>query len=131
MIGHSPRDVAPQAKMRGMEHVIAATGYSAAGLRVLLREQAFRHELVVGGLIIATHLAIGVSALFIAGQFLIIAMLLAAEALNTAIEKIVDRLSPERSAFARDAKDLGSTAVFFIIIANAIFAILAWPSNVA
>ncbi|WAP69379.1 diacylglycerol kinase [Jiella pelagia] len=114
-----------------MEHVIAATGYSAAGLRVLLREQAFRHELVVGGLIIATHLAIGVSALFIAGQFLIIAMLLAAEALNTAIEKIVDRLSPERSAFARDAKDLGSAAVFFIIIANAIFAILAWLSNVA
>ena len=38
-------------------------------------------------------------------------MLFATEALNTAIEEIVDRISPEWSLAARNAKDLGSLAV--------------------
>ncbi len=38
-------------------------------------------------------------------------MLFATEALNTAIEEVVDRISPEWSLAARNAKDLGSLAV--------------------
>ncbi len=53
-------------------------------------------------------------------------LIFAVEALNTAIENIVDHLSPEKSDFARDTKDLGSTAVFFLLIANGgyLFAVL-------
>ncbi len=46
---------------------------------------------------------------------LLIAVFLAVtaiEALNTAIEEIIDRISPEFSDTGRHAKDLGSFAVF-------------------
>ena len=43
------------------------------------------------------------------------------EALNTAIERIVDRESPEISEFAKVTKDLGSTAVFFLLTAAGVF----------
>ena len=49
--------------------------------------------------------------------------LLLAEALNTAIEEIVDLVSPEWSLAAKHAKDLGSFAVFSMLCLNGIFAL--------
>jgi len=58
-------------------------------------------------------------------------ILIAVEALNTAIEAIVDRLSPERSDFARDAKDLASAGVFLTVLAIGVyfFAVLLGASG--
>lgn len=42
-------------------------------------------------------------------------LLVATEAINTAVECIVDRVSPEWAEFARDAKDLGSLAVMCVL----------------
>jgi diacylglycerol kinase (ATP) len=47
--------------------------------------------------------------------------LLAVEALNTAIEVIVDHLSPEWSEFGKHSKDIGSAAVLLMITVNAIW----------
>ena len=47
--------------------------------------------------------------------------LVAVEALNTAIECIVDHLAPNWEEFARDAKDLGSLATMCLLGANAVF----------
>lgn len=47
--------------------------------------------------------------------------LVAVEALNTAIECIVDHLAPHWEEFARDAKDLGSLATMCLLCANGIF----------
>ena len=44
------------------------------------------------------------------------ALVLAVEALNTAVEELTDRLSPEWSCMARDAKDLGSLAVGLMLL---------------
>ena len=49
-------------------------------------------------------------------------LMIAFEALNTAIEEIVDRVSPEISEMGKHSKDLGSFAVFCLIIANAVYA---------
>ena len=46
----------------------------------------------------------------------IVLLMLSLEAINTAIEEVVDRVSPEISEMARNAKDLGSFAVFCIQI---------------
>ena len=55
--------------------------------------------------------------------FIVLMMLMfSVEALNTAIEELVDRISPEISTVGRNAKDLGSFAVFCLIIANGAFA---------
>jgi diacylglycerol kinase (ATP) len=48
-------------------------------------------------------------------------ILFALEAVNTAIEVVVDKLSPEHSKFAKTVKDLGSAAVFFILSAGGLF----------
>jgi len=96
---------------RGVMHAVSAAGYSLAGLRRLMQETAARLELAGtagGGLLL---LARGASA----GQCLIFAALccavLAVEALNTALEVLTDRISPEWSVEAKHAKDLGSLAV--------------------
>jgi len=47
--------------------------------------------------------------------------LVAVEALNTAIECIVDHLAPQWEEFARDAKDLGSLATMCLLCANGVF----------
>lgn len=47
--------------------------------------------------------------------------LVAVEALNTAIECIVDHLAPNWEEFARDAKDLGSLATMCLLCANGAF----------
>lgn len=58
-------------------------------------------------------------------NFLVLLMLacilFAFESVNTAIEVVVDKLSPERSEFAKTVKDLGSAAVFFILSAGGLY----------
>jgi diacylglycerol kinase (ATP) len=92
-------------------HPFLATGHSLAGLRFLLRQRAARLQVAMGAVTAALFALAGVGgghwsvmgALWVAG--------LAVEALNTAIELTVDRLSPEQSDYAKHAKDLGSFAV--------------------
>ena len=115
----------------GIKHIFNATKYSLAGLAVLLREQAARHEIILS--LGSFSLIFILDGKFI--DYLVVAVLfclvLSIETLNTAIEALVDKLSPERSDFARDAKDLGSLAVFFILIAIGIYlaAVLARAMN--
>ena len=102
-------------------HMVGSTRYSLQGIGVLVREMAARIE--IGAFILALGVLTIISAplrhwIIVIMMFLI---LLAVEALNTAIEVIVDKISPERSDFARDAKDLGSAGVFFTVIATAVY----------
>ena len=55
-------------------------------------------------------------------QIVLMLLLFAVEALNTAIKLIVDRVSPQFSIFAKRARDLGSFSVFCLLSTNAIFA---------
>lgn len=95
----------------GVAHLLAAATYSGAGFRRLLKESAFRQELAIGGLVLAGLVLAGVGAGRVLGFAVLLLVLVAVEALNTAIEVLVDHLSPGWSEFARDAKDLGSLAV--------------------
>ncbi len=104
-----------------MKHLVAAAGYSAAGAKRLWAETAFRHE-VFGAVCVVVLLAmIGASAVEMAIAVVLLLVLFAVEALNTAIEVLVDHLSPDWAQFAKDAKDLGSFAVFCLLAANAAF----------
>ncbi len=110
-------------KASGVRRVIAATRYSMQGLLRLWKEEAFRHEAYAfaAGLILFAVVGAAAMDYFI---FLILMLLLfSAEALNTAIEELVDRISPEISTVGRHAKDLGSFAVFCLLAANGLFAL--------
>lgn len=109
------------ARVTGIAHVFAAAGYSIGGIRRLWRETAFRH--------IVTALPVCGVLLYLLGAgftdycvlLILFAGLIAVEALNTAIECIVDHLAPQWEEFARDAKDLGSLATMCLLFANGVF----------
>lgn len=112
----------------GVAHFFAAAGYSLAGLRRLSRESAFRQEaLLILGLLVV-FLVFGASIAEMAGLIALGLVLVATEALNTAMEVLVDHLSPGWSDWAKDAKDLGSLAVACVIGAVVLYSgiVLIW-----
>lgn len=115
---------APQrpVKIEGWRHAFAAARYSGGGLKRLWHEAAFRHEALAYGGIVVLFAAIGADGTAHIGALVLFLLLIAVEALNTAIEELVDRVSPETSPMGRHAKDLGSFAVFCLLLANGIWA---------
>jgi diacylglycerol kinase (ATP) len=101
----------------GPGRVIGAIRYSAHGIARLSKEPAFRQEAAASTFLLIVMLTAGVSAPLVAVGTAFLLLVLAAEAFNTAIEEIVDRVSPERSDMAKHAKDLGSAAVALIVLA--------------
>jgi diacylglycerol kinase (ATP) len=116
------------ARRSGIAHFLAAAGYSLGGLRRLASESAFRQEaaLILGLLVL--FLVFGASLPEIAGLLAMGLVLVAVEALNTALEVLVDHLSPGWSQFAKEAKDLGSLAVACMIGALMLYAfvVMLW-----
>ena len=116
-----PQFPAKPGKVTGIAHILAATTYSMGGLARLWQETAFRHEVaafVVSLLALALLGASGLQMLGLVGLFLV---LVAVEALNTAIEAIVDRLSPHWEEYAKHAKDLGSLAVMCVLVGAGLY----------
>lgn len=118
----------PPAPVTGLAHFLAAARYSRDGSRRLLRETAARQELVLGTSAILLLIYAGASLPQIAAFAILFAVLLAVEALNTAIEVLTNRVSPEWSLEAKHAKDLGSLAVALLIGSNVLcFAVILLP----
>lgn len=109
-------DGKPNTKETGFAHLIAATKYSIAGLHVLLKEAAFRHELSLSVAMLVSLFFAGASSAQLIIMLVLVLILFSIEAINTAIESIVDKISPERSNFAKETKDLGSFAVSSVLL---------------
>jgi diacylglycerol kinase (ATP) len=116
----TPPRTKPQ-RVTGIAHLFAAAGYSIGGLRRLWHETAFRHITLALPLCLILFTALGVGMLEYAILLVLFFGLIAVEALNTAIECIVDHLAPQWEEFARDAKDLGSLATMCLLCANGVF----------
>ncbi len=111
----------PFKKETGHRHFFAAARYSWQGFWRLVKESAFRQELAafVAGFIILAFWGVSLQRLLV---FVILMLILfAIEALNTAVEELVDRVSPEYSKAGKNAKDLGSFAVACLIGANTLY----------
>lgn len=100
----------------GLLHVVDAAGYSLAGFRRLWAETAARLEIGGAALVALAFLWRGVEVWHWLAALVLLALILVVEALNTAIEVLTDRISPEWSEMARDAKDLGSLAVGLMLL---------------
>lgn len=105
----------PPAK-KGIARLIAATKYSAAGLKAAFKsEEAFRLE--VYAFIILAPLGMwlgdgGVEKLLLVGS---VVQLMLVELLNTAIEVVINRIGPEFHPLSGRAKDIGSACVLIAI----------------
>lgn len=103
----------------GLRRIVAATGYSLAGLRAAYRhEAAFRQEVLLAAICIPIALLSPVSGTGKALMIGSILLVLIVELLNSAIEAVVDRVSTDRHPLSKQAKDIGSAAVA-IALANA------------
>ncbi|MFN3293050.1 MAG: diacylglycerol kinase [Gemmobacter sp.] len=108
----------------GLLHVIDAAGYSLAGFRRLWAETAARLEILGAALAALAFWWAGAALWHWLVGAALLALVLAVEALNTAIEVLTDRLSPEWSQMAKDAKDLGSLAVGLLLVLAGGFVVL-------
>lgn len=114
---------------QGLVRLINALGYSRDGLAAAWKnEAAFREEVLLA--IVAIPLAVflgetGVDRALLIGSILLI---LIVEILNSGLEAIVDKASPEKHELAKQAKDMGSAAVLLSLInAAVVWACVLWP----
>lgn len=98
---------------------------SRNGLRTAWRDDAsFRRSVwqVVAGVILATVLSLWLD--MSEGRWLLLVAsllpIIVIELLNTAIEAVTDKASPERHPLARKAKDIGSAAVLITRLMTAL-----------
>lgn len=83
-------------------------------------EASFRLEALLAIVLVPVGLWLGHGALEKIALTLPIFLVLSAELLNSAIEAVVDLVSPDFHALAGRAKDLGSAAVFLLLAATAL-----------
>ena len=87
------------------------------GIRVLFKSQVnARLHLLAATLVVALGWGLQVSAAEWLALVLTLSAVFTAEALNTALELVVDLVSPEWHALARDAKDVAAGAVLLASI---------------
>ncbi len=117
---------------QGLVRLINALGYSRDGLAAAWKnEAAFREEVLLA--IVAIPLAVflgetGVDRALLIGSILLI---LIVEILNSGLEAIVDKASPEKHELAKRAKDMGSAAVLLSLVnAAAVWACVLWPAYI-
>lgn len=100
----------------GFARLIAAFGFSMKGLKsTYATEAAFRQEVWLAIVLLPLAFVVGDSGLEIAILISTVLLLLIVELLNTAIEKVVDRLGSDYHALSGAAKDAGSAAVLLTL----------------
>lgn len=112
----------PPAKS-GLSRVWAAFFYSLNGLRYAIsKEAAFRQEACLVFVVVLVLFYLPISLLWKGLLFFATTAVLVVELLNSAIESVVDMVSPEYHELAKRAKDFGSAAVLLSIV----FALVLW-----
>ena len=97
----------------GIRRLMNAFGYSLEGFKAAFKhEDAFRQEVFLAVILIPLALYLESEALHRILMIGSIFLVLIVELLNSAVEAVVDRVSIERHALAKRAKDIGSAAVF-------------------
>lgn len=105
----------------GFKRIVNAGKYSLQGLKAAwINEAAFRQELILT--VIMTVTAILLPRLDVLSRLLLVLMpwlVMVVEILNSAIEAVVDRTGDEWNELSGRAKDLGSAAVFIMLLLTA------------
>ncbi|HEY6943392.1 diacylglycerol kinase [Dokdonella sp.] len=119
----------PSTEPRGPRQIARAFRWSMMGLRAAWRyEASFRLEAYLFAIFFPLGLWIGrgpIEKALLTGSLVLV---LSAELLNSAVEAIVDKASPEFHELAGRAKDMGSAAVL-LLMANVVlcWGLVLWP----
>lgn len=118
----------PHKGRTGLDRILHAAGYSAAGLRQAYQgESAFRQETWLAVVMLPLAFVVGrswVEVALLAGS---VVMVMVVELLNSAVEAVVDRIGFEHHELSGRAKDFGSAAVMLALLLTAgIWAAALW-----
>ena len=106
-----------KANKTGIARIFAAFSYSADGIGAAFRhEAAFRQESLLYVLLLPLLYFLPFTLVFKCLLLAVNSMVLIVELLNSAIESVVDLVSPEFNIYAKRAKDMGSAAVLFSLL---------------
>jgi diacylglycerol kinase len=98
--------------------------YAIKGIISAFSHRNFLIEFCIGALVVISMFFFDYNYIEKAILFLIIFLVLAAEKINSAIEKTIDIISPEHNKLAGEAKDLAAGAVLLLAICSIIIALL-------
>lgn len=102
---------------RGPKQVFAAFQWSMKGLKACFKyEASFRSEVFLSIVVVPLGLWLGNGPVEKIILITFPVLVLAAELLNSAIEAVVDKVSPEFDELAGRAKDMGSASVFLLLL---------------
>lgn len=93
-------------------------GFAWAGLRTGLREKSFRTQLACGALAFVALCVLRPAPVWWALVGVMIALVLAAELINTALERLCDHLHPEEHPNIKAVKDLSAGAVLLLSLGS-------------
>lgn len=112
----------------GIRRILRATRFSAQGFaHAWQHEAAFRQELVLAAVLTPAAFWLGQTVLERAMLIAVLLLVLIVELLNSAIEAAIDRHGDEHHELSGRAKDLGSAAVFVVLVlAGVVWAAVAW-----
>jgi diacylglycerol kinase len=110
---------------RQLSRVRKSFSFALAGLGYLLRTQAnFWVHLLAAGLVVLLSALLGLTGLELAALVLAIGLVLVAEAVNSALEALVDLASPGQHPLAGAAKDVGAAAVLLAAVCAALVGLI-------
>lgn len=105
----------------------ASFGHAFAGLRLLFgHEPNAKLHAAAACLAAACGAAVGLSAVEWAAVVICIGVVMAAEAFNTAVERLADRLVPERDEDVKAVKDVAAGGVLLAATAAAVVGALVF-----
>ena len=107
----------------GIRHMFLTLRFSLEGIFMCARKEiAFKQELAIGVVIAVAVIILPISFLLRIYLVSLWVILICMELVNTAIETVVDLVSPEWNILAKQAKDLGGAAVLCMVLLN----IVSW-----
>ena len=105
--------------------ILRSFRFAARGIAYLFRTQPnFRVHALAAGLVVVFTIWLGTTPAETGVLLLAIGLVLAAEALNTAVEAVVDLASPSYHDLARTAKDTAAGAVLIAAVIAALTGLL-------
>lgn len=114
---HSPIVESPFKGKTGLRRLMNAFGYSMDGFKAAYQhEDAFRQEVWLAIVLIPLTFYLEQEALHRVLMVGSVILVMIVELLNSAVEAVVDRVSIERHALAKRAKDIGSAAVLLALV---------------
>lgn len=105
-----------KSQYHGLNRIIHAFKYSFDGIIATFKsESAFRQDLLLCTFAVILQFFLDLPVLSRIIMITSLLFIIIAELVNTAIETVVDRISPDRNALSKKAKDIGSAIVMLSI----------------